>query len=166
MKKCGGRRSKNCCGLLKNESEFSRDESRLDGLNSCCRSCENARVYRWKLQSPKKSKFLQLRNHAKRRGLPLEITIDQYWGIVSEAACYYCGGDLPEYGYGLDRADSAIGYTIGNLVPCCTRCNVAKGAYFTHYEMKLIWDLRLAKVAALLTSEPSGDNVTECGFRR
>jgi 5-methylcytosine-specific restriction endonuclease McrA len=28
---------------------------------------------------------------------------------------------------GLDRIDSNLGYSVANCVPCCTKCNYAKG---------------------------------------
>lgn len=57
---------------------------------------------------------------------------------IVESDCSYCG-DPPRQAYthpnlsgvyqynGIDRADSSIGYVPGNCVPCCTRCNFAKG---------------------------------------
>ena len=52
--------------------------------------------------------------------------------------CSYCGDiDLRTNPYskesfllnGIDRVDSSKGYEIGNVVPCCKKCNIAKHNY-------------------------------------
>lgn len=43
-----------------------------------------------------------------------------FWGVP----CYYCGDSITTIG--LDRVDSSRGYFVGNLVSCCTECNVMK----------------------------------------
>lgn len=35
---------------------------------------------------------------------------------------------------GLDRKDCKIGYVPGNVVPCCTRCNLVKRNEFSYEE--------------------------------
>jgi hypothetical protein len=37
--------------------------------------------------------------------------------------CSYCGGDA---NIGIDRIDSSVPYQLGNVVPCCTICNLMK----------------------------------------
>jgi hypothetical protein len=71
-----------------------------------------------------KAKWISLKNRARRKGLPVEITFEQWLAIVEPKECYYCEGPLPEVGYGIDRIDSSKGYVEGNCVPCCTICNV------------------------------------------
>lgn len=56
------------------------------------------------------------------RGLIWDLTLNHALDIVS-LECTYCGGT----GGGIDRIDSGIGYTIGNSVPCCAKCNDMKG---------------------------------------
>jgi len=34
--------------------------------------------------------------------------------------------------------DFTIGYAVGNVVPCCTECNLAKNSSFTYAEMLLL----------------------------
>ena len=63
---------------------------------------------------------------AKARGIVCELTEADY-ETLSMQPCFYCGQDLPENtGYRIDRADSAIGYTLANSRACCTTCNLAK----------------------------------------
>jgi hypothetical protein len=57
--------------------------------------------------------------------------------------CYYCAGDLPPSGIGLDRIDPARGYDEDNVLPCCTRCNCARGGDISVEEFKLIIDNRM-----------------------
>lgn len=78
--------------------------------------------------------FRNMLNHAKERGITVEINITIFKSIAQKK-CHYCGCDpnqksFGKNGYyiynGLDRIDSSIGYTIENCVPCCGRCNEAK----------------------------------------
>jgi hypothetical protein len=95
---------------------------------------------REKCQLPR-VKFSQLKARSKVCGLSLSL--EEYTNLIS-FPCDYCGGVLPAWGYGLDRKDNALGYTLENSVPCCTRCNTMKGALLTYEEMKLIWRIRNA----------------------
>ncbi len=72
-----------------------------------------------------KGRYCLCRNTAKRRKLEFVISIEEYTELVSQP-CYYCGGSLPEAGYGLDRIDNKVGYIKGNIRPCCKQCNRAK----------------------------------------
>lgn len=71
---------------------------------------------------------------AKKRGLSWELSKDQLVELRSKP-CTYCGGDLPKTGSGLDRLDNAKGYTLDNVVSCCTSCNRTRGDRLTHEEM-------------------------------
>lgn len=74
---------------------------------------------------------------AKARGYLWDITTEQFKELI-EKPRHYCGSkknnttkNKPsrhgEYSYtGIDRVDNSIGYIIGNLVPCCKICNIAK----------------------------------------
>ncbi len=50
---------------------------------------------------------------------------------LTQALCFYCGaepqGRVGKFVYnGIDRKDNAQGYTLGNCVTCCKRCNFLK----------------------------------------
>ncbi len=76
---------------------------------------------------------------AKDRGLIFELTKEKFKEIT-KMDCYYCG-DAPSnvgkslsitdnYIYnGIDRLDNNVGYVIGNVVPCCKKCNMMKLNY-------------------------------------
>lgn len=81
-----------------------------------------------------RGKFVQLRANAKHRNIEFLLT-EQEFLDVQDQPCTYCGSDLPEASYGLDRKDSTLGYTKDNVVPCCGPCNRIKGESLTHNEM-------------------------------
>jgi hypothetical protein len=84
-------------------------------------------VKRWRLANPIMSKYYQLRDTAKLRGLLVTITKDDYAQLITKP-CHYCGGFLPSSGHGIDRIDSSFGYIPDNCRPCCSVCNYAKRA--------------------------------------
>ena len=74
---------------------------------------------------------------AERRGLEFSLS-DGYTEAMLRNNCFYCGvepqktrSSTDTYGVfkynGIDRADSTKGYVMGNVVPCCQRCNMMKG---------------------------------------
>lgn len=73
----------------------------------------------------KKSKFIRARGHAKYKGIPFKLNKHQWLWLV-EQDCYYCGRSYKDIHIGVDRVDSSQGYAEGNVVPCCTFCNLAK----------------------------------------
>jgi hypothetical protein len=79
-------------------------------------------------------KYSRLKYQARRRGLAFALSREEITEITS-AACCYCGGPLPNYGYGLDRKDNTQGYTRENVVPCCETCNWIKSNRFSYEEM-------------------------------
>ena len=72
------------------------------------------------------------------------ITFTDFVEYTKLDRCHYCGGKLKWAkhrrdengfsGYNLDRKNPALGYTADNIVPCCGRCNMAKGRRFTYEE--------------------------------
>lgn len=73
-------------------------------------------------------------------GMEFTLSSEQVASITS-SKCTYCGAEpsnvhtvkrrrgRPSSTYvymGMDRVDSSGGYTPGNVVPCCRRCNAAK----------------------------------------
>lgn len=79
--------------------------------------------------------ILQYKRHAARRRLQFDLGYDEFAQIIKQP-CHYCG--LPPSnnkitkncaGFlysGIDRIDSARGYTSGNVVAACAQCNKAK----------------------------------------
>lgn len=111
--------------------------------------CGCKRVYRYYPRVPREEENLgsesmgfsnywsTFSNLAHRRGLELSLSRKAVYDFT-QMPCHYCGA-VPSnrvrykknkwFVYnGLDRIDNSIGYEIGNVVPCCWKCNVAKGA--------------------------------------
>jgi hypothetical protein len=88
-------------------------------------------------EQARNSKFGAYKNNAKIRDYSWELTIEEFSDIVIKD-CVYCGSSLGcvekskndngDFHYtGIDRVNNSIGYVIGNCVPCCITCNLAKG---------------------------------------
>lgn len=66
---------------------------------------------------------------SKDRKLLFDLTRQQFNEIVCKS-CFYCGEFSKGKNYcGIDRIDSSKGYTIDNVVSCCTQCNYTKLDY-------------------------------------
>jgi hypothetical protein len=104
------------------------------------------------------SRWNMLFQNAKKRGLPVTLTREQFASFEGKP-CHYC--DLPlsgsgrsSGGVGLDRIsnDKLIGYTFENLLPCCGLCNSIRSNILTVEEMLKIGpavrEIRLAREAA------------------
>lgn len=90
---------------------------------------------------------------ASRRLLSFELTSEEFARLIGQP-CHYCG-EAPQRrrGYarlflanGIDRRDSRLGYSVANCAPCCTRCNIAKGA--STYADFVDWLSRIAAFRA------------------
>jgi len=133
-----------------------------EGRAQFCSDCRNARRIYATTQGNLRSGF----NRTNKGSPALAFGIDDFcrWRKAQELRCAYCRiseRDLSAVGMrsqiqrivkvlGVDRVDSAAGYTIDNLVPCCFVCNQIKGDRFTAEEMTVvgpavgeIWSWRL-----------------------
>lgn len=83
------------------------------------------------------SRYRSLVNSSRRgtRNIEVDLSLDDYAALVTNAQCHYCQGTLPKRGSGLDRKDNLEGYTKENCVPCCTECNRVKSCYLSYSEM-------------------------------
>lgn len=61
---------------------------------------------------------------AKRRGIAMELTEEEFTKIIEIGICKYSG---TEGKMGIDRVDNNKGYIQNNCVPCCWKCNQMKG---------------------------------------
>lgn len=86
------------------------------------------------------ARFNSMKSQAKRRGIPCEITREQYFALRQQI-CYYCDGLLEKTGSGVDRIDNNVGYFPDNLVSCCGRCNRLKCHLLTASETKAVINL-------------------------
>lgn len=95
-------------------SEFWKNKACKDGYCGECKHCQN---------TAKENRYNLYKKGAKARGLEFKIDKENFYTLTQQP-CVYCG-ELNEYN-GLDRIDSSIGYTIENVVPCCSICNKMK----------------------------------------
>lgn len=75
-----------------------------------------------------KGRFNSLIRCAKKRGITVDMTLEQYQALDRSKGCFYCFGELPQTGCALDRVNVQLPYSLNNVVMCCKRCNMVKGS--------------------------------------
>jgi len=75
---------------------------------------------------------------AKRRSLEWNLSIEEYYDLLSSNKCHYCDDPLQETGTGLDRIDNNKGYILGNVIPCCSSCNITRFDNYSYEEMLVL----------------------------
>ena len=89
-------------------------------------------------------KFSHYKANAKLRGISFEISFDQFMTFWQKP-CTYCGEGVETIG--LDRVDSNQGYTIANIVPCCSTCNRSKleldMLHYVHHCAKVVQHFKM-----------------------
>lgn len=91
-----------------------------------------------KLRNEKPSRrFTKFKAHANKRGIPLQLTLEEFSEIIAKD-CYYCGGSLAPTGCGMDRIDHDLAYHKDNVIPCCKTCNRFRGHYLSKSEMEIV----------------------------
>ena len=89
-----------------------------------------------------KYKYINLKSTAKKRGLEMTITEEEYCQILSRG-CFYTGEELvniENFGYSLDRIDNLKGYTLDNVLPCIGWVNMMRQDQLTVEETKIAVD--------------------------
>lgn len=118
-------------------------------------------------KASKHAVFLHNVRGAKKRGLKWLLSEEEF-GLIGQQNCHYCGcapsnrmhgkGHYGEHVYnGVDRLNSALGYTATNCVASCWVCNRAKNSMSEHEFM--VWVKRVylhsaCSYAATITNEP------------
>jgi hypothetical protein len=92
------------------------------------------KVYEKKPVEPALARLISVRQRARKRELPFELTQELIQHILNQP-CDYCG---ETEGIQLDRKVGELGYTADNVVPACKRCNTVKSMYLTHAEMCIV----------------------------
>lgn len=97
----------------------------------------NARHY----ALPYKRLYGRLKYDAERRGIPVNLTYEQYLEYTKEKHCHYCGQELRWVPHGtggvsinIDRKNNDLGYSKRNCVASCPRCNQSKRELFSYKE--------------------------------
>jgi 5-methylcytosine-specific restriction endonuclease McrA len=99
-------------------------------------ACQRRNKAMWKSGASLKWRFSTAVAQAKRRGIVWDLPKEFYEKLIVRP-CDYCNEPLHISGSGLDRIDCTKGYSLGNVVPCCTRCNRIKGTWFTAEETRV-----------------------------
>lgn len=60
------------------------------------------------------------------RSFAFELSYNEFERIVKDK-CHYCRTSADKVVMGVDRKDNKVGYVIGNCLPACKWCNMAKG---------------------------------------
>lgn len=113
----------------KNNKERALQKSKKWKENNKERALQKSKEWRennkQKIQENYKYRFSVLKISAKKRQIPMTISIEQFAGL-DKLPCHYCNNKKGYAGHGLDRIDSLKGYTLENVVPCCRVCNILK----------------------------------------
>lgn len=124
MKLCRNGHNVTACG--RNSYGACRDCHRAKGRKyvRSHRVQSNLNQKNWVKKNPIRASWKVYRTNAKKRAILFQLTWDEFRNLLVHH-CYYCGL-TPGPINGLDRVDNEIGYTLGNVVTCCTWCNLSK----------------------------------------
>ena len=93
------------------------------------------------------------RRQAIAKGIDWNIS-EETAGDMMTSSCVYCGHlDLEVRLNGIDRLDSAKGYTTENCRPCCKNCNYMKGTFDP--KTFITWAKRIAACTAEFPNVPT-----------
>lgn len=103
-------------------------------------------------------KFNELKQDSLKRGIEFSLTYKQILKIMMTRVCYYCGDEVvvADKVWGrkkassaplqLDRKNNDKGYTVRNLVRCCSVCNFSKSRYLHSDEMRVVALVRVGQI--------------------
>lgn len=121
------------CGIILTTNTIGIRDHQIQKCKKCylnARNIEDNRIRQRNYSVEKKmnpqSHFRQYIESASKRNLNIGITLCEFIKIVNKP-CYYCEYYSDIEVIGIDRVDSSIGYINSNIVPCCEKCNIAKG---------------------------------------
>lgn len=127
---------------------------------SCGCLCSGGKRDFEKNESIRNLVFFTYRDNAKSRGRDFALTVEEADSIF-QSNCFYCNAEPSrtrtranrkgEYTYnGIDRLDNSVGYVAGNVVPCCTRCNLTKGSMDYNEFIQWIKDVYLNRIPQIV----------------
>lgn len=103
------------------------------------RNVEKQRIYanNYKKRNPLYVRMSSLRSTAKQRGISFDMLLCDFveWVRSQPDCCYYCHSKFVGNGdKQIDRKDPNLGYSVGNMVFACFRCNRYKSDIFKDCE--------------------------------
>jgi len=72
-------------------------------------------------------KYYSYKYNSNKKNRDFELTQKEFFDLILNHRCFWCGGFDGKFLLGIDRLDSTKGYIKGNCVPCCFSCNKMKG---------------------------------------
>jgi len=129
-----GRKFEAICDCGETRIVTQTDVSRKINPVYCCKNC----LYLKACDNMKEKCYKAVKWCGNKRGYYFNIKLEE-WFILSQKVCFYCGQNYknkyntyakksePFYYMGLDRVNNNDGYSLENVVPCCIKCNKAKG---------------------------------------
>lgn len=133
MKKCTK------CDLFKDLNEFYIRNSKHI---SVCKGCIKSRVTKYTKTDD--GRYVHAQAIAKFRDKNWDINKADYLNLLKKP-CYYCNGILDDNGgAGLDRIENSLGYTLDNVIRCCSFCNYLRGDLLTVEETKILIDVLIS----------------------
>ena len=143
------------CNEVKLRSHFTNDKSRKDGKRNRCIECQRAynkahpakrREVDKRYRNKPENRFKKYKASAKSRGFTWNLSRDEFMKHWQQP-CTHC--DSPIETIGLDRIDSSKPYEVGNVEPCCSKCNQMKSDWSTvdwYAQMTKILTVRMTKI--------------------
>src|SRR5580704_15134088 len=117
------------CKELKSETEFYMNRMHENGklkysiLRTECRECTDKTTRKYHQNNRERVIFNNCKTMDQIRGQETNITLEIIKSIIV-LPCEYCGDVNGKIS--IDRIHSYLGHVIGNIVPCCVRCNSMK----------------------------------------
>jgi hypothetical protein len=126
------------CGTIKSVTH--RTLMKRNGVQNCgCVTKANLIERSTKLDAGFNKVYRNYKSRSISYSIEFDLSVDEFFGLT-QLNCFYCGvlpskvstswsAKIAPFVYnGIDRIDSKLGYKISNCVPCCTKCNYAKGS--------------------------------------
>lgn len=82
-----------------------------------------------------KGLYSRLKRQARSAKVACDISMEDLVELRKIGCVYECGNSLSSASPSLDRINPKAGYTKDNVVPCCIKCNMIKGDWWTFEEM-------------------------------
>lgn len=95
---------------------------------------------------PYEAVYNRMVRRAAARQKACDVTYEEFVEYTKILTCTYCRGGIEweprsswrrkiSTRYNLDRVDSGRGYSLDNIVVCCSRCNLFKSSYIPYAAM-------------------------------
>jgi hypothetical protein len=118
----------NCVGCCKNCNFIKKCLDPQTFVNRCvhiasCHGYTSAALYPQSWPNTYPVAMSEYKSRAKKKHLSFDLTRDDYKRLIN-TPCHYCQREITETNLsGIDRVDNSLGYSLDNVVSCCSQCN-------------------------------------------